>query len=149
MKMKRSLPPTYFLAAVLLMLACHVFVPVRRLLLFPWTLLGLIPVGLGIGLNLVADRAFKTHATTVKPFQTSTRLVTTEVFGFSRNPMYLGMVCILMGVAGLTGTLTPWLVIPVFMAVLTRVFIRVEEKRLAETFGEAYHAYTRRVRRWL
>jgi protein-S-isoprenylcysteine O-methyltransferase Ste14 len=149
MKMKRPLPPTYFLVAVLLMLACHVFVPVYRLLLFPWTLLGLIPVGVGIGLNLAADRAFKTHATTVKPFQTSTSLVTEGVFGFSRNPMYLGMVCILTGVAGLTGTLAPWLVIPVFMAVLTRVFIRAEEAMLAETFGEAYQAYKRRVRRWL
>lgn len=81
--MNRVFSPTYFLIALLLMLACHIFVPVSQVILFPWTLLGLIPLGVGIGLNVGADRAFKTHETTAKPFQTSVRLVTEGVFSFS------------------------------------------------------------------
>lgn len=47
--------------------------------------------------------------TTVKPFQESTALITDGVFRLSRNPMYLGFVLVLTGIATLLGSLTPWL----------------------------------------
>jgi steroid 5-alpha reductase family enzyme len=102
------------------------------------------PVIAGVALNLVADGAFHRAGTTVKPFQESSALLTDGVYRYSRHPMYLGFVLILIGVAILLGSLTPWVVIPVFAVLMEVVFIRVEERMLAEKFGPAWLAYKKR-----
>jgi protein-S-isoprenylcysteine O-methyltransferase Ste14 len=71
------------------------------------------------------------------------------VFHFSRNPMYLGFILIVLGVAMLLGTLSPWLVFPPFAWILSCFFVRREEMLLAETFGERWQAYKNVTRRWL
>src|SRR5690242_5301769 len=91
-------PPVFLAAALLAMVVAHFTLPVVELLRFPLTLIGLVPIAAGVVLNLVADRAFKRHGTTVKPFERSSTLMTTGVFGVSRNPMYLGMILLLVGV---------------------------------------------------
>jgi protein-S-isoprenylcysteine O-methyltransferase Ste14 len=131
------------------MLALHFLLPLGSILRFPVTLVGMLPVAVGLGLNLAADSAFRRHGTTVKPFERSSRLVTTGVFSATRNPMYLGMALGLLGVALLLGTLTPFIVVGIFAALVDRCFIRVEERMLAETFGAAWLAYSGRTRRWL
>ena len=147
--MTKVLPPTYFLAAIVLMLAMHFLVPVAVLVSFPWRLAGVLPVAAGIALNVVADRQFKERRTTVKPFQASAALITDRAFRWSRNPMYLGMILIVSGIAILAGSASPWLVVAVLAILLDRVFIVREERMLAETFGAAFEQYKRRVRKWL
>ena len=100
---KRVLPPTYFLASLALMAALAFAVPVAPLLAWPWRAAGVVPIAAGVWLNLAADRAFKERGTTVKPFERSSALVTGGAFRLTRNPMYLGMVLILIGVALLLG----------------------------------------------
>lgn len=92
---------------------------------------------------------FKLAGTTIKPFQESKTLVTTGIFRFSRNPMYLGFALILVGAAILLGSLTPFFVIPVFVILTEKQFIISEEIMLERTFGTAFLDYKRRVRRWL
>ena len=92
---------------------------------------------------------FRRRGTAIKPFQESSALVTDGVYRFTRNPMYLGMVIGLTGVACMLGTVTPLLVIPIFIWVIRTRFIRVEEGMLAERFGDEYVQYQARVRRWL
>ncbi|MCB0182563.1 MAG: isoprenylcysteine carboxylmethyltransferase family protein, partial [Anaerolineae bacterium] len=82
-------------------------------------------------------------------FEESTALVTGGLYQVSRNPMYLGMVLILAGVAILLGSLTPFGVIPVVIILLNRNFIRFEEQSLAQTFGPRWVEYRQRVRRWV
>ena len=146
---KRLLPPAYFGIAIVAMVAVHFLAPIALVLSFPLTLIGLAPIAAGIALNLVADRAFKERSTTIKPFERSTSLVTTGVFAWSRNPMYLGMVLFLLGLALLLGTATPFAVIVLFILLLDVKFIRAEERMLAETFGDDWSAYRGQVRRWL
>jgi protein-S-isoprenylcysteine O-methyltransferase Ste14 len=148
-EMKKVLPPTYFLLAIALAVVLHLLVPVRQLLTFPWRLLGLFPLAIGIVLNLLADQAFKKNNTTVKPFERSNILVTGGVFGISRNPMYLGMVLILLAVALLLGSATPFVVAFLFWAVLQYVFVVDEERMLEDTFGDRFRQYRQRVRRWI
>ena len=93
--------------------------------------------------------SFTRAGTPVVPFERSTTLVTGGSYRFTRNPMYLGMVLLLSGVAALLGTLSPWLVIPIFTAVIQTNFIRGEERFLEELFGDSYRAYKTRVRRWI
>ena len=63
--------------------------------------------------------------------------------------MYLGMVLILLGDAVVLGSLTPFAVPPAFAWLFSVRFIRLEEQRLAQLFGEQYREYQSRVRRWL
>jgi protein-S-isoprenylcysteine O-methyltransferase Ste14 len=149
MKFREVNPPTYFLFSVLLLIALHIFLPVTRLLTLPWNLLGLIPLAGGIYLNLAADQSFKRNQTTVKPQEKSSYLVTSGVFKISRNPMYLGMVIILFGLALIFGSFTPWLVVIAFAIFLDQLYIRFEEKNLHGTFGAQYSEYCKKVRRWI
>src|SRR5271166_1632304 len=143
------LPPAYFLASLALMAALAFALPIAVIAAWPWRAAGLIPIAAGVGLNLAADRAFKARGTTVKPFEPSSVLLTDGVFRITRNPMYLGMILILVGVAMLIGSLSPFLVVAGFAAIIETRFIPVEERMLAETFGDAWTAYCRRTRRWI
>ena len=146
---KTLLPPTYFLASLSLMAALAFALPLADILSWPWRALGAAPLAAGVWLNLAADRAFTARGTTVRPFERSSALVSDGVFRISRNPMYLGMILILVGVAMLTGSLSPFLVAAGFAAIIETRFMPVEERMLAETFGEAWTAYCGRTRRWL
>ena len=149
MVMKKVQPPVYFFLALLLMTALHLLLPLNALISFPWNLAGLVPVGIGASLNILADRSFKFHITTVKSFQKSSVLVRDSVFKYSRNPMYLGMILILVGIAIVMGSVTPWIIVPLFVVLIDRIFIQPEELMLEETFGSAFQAYRKRVRRWI
>ena len=108
------LPPVLLCIAILLMALLHVFVPVARVLTLPWRFSGAVLIIAGLALNVWADRLFKRAGTWLKPFDPSSSLVLNGPFLFSRNPMYLGMVLVLAGIAVALGGATPWLVIPVF-----------------------------------
>jgi protein-S-isoprenylcysteine O-methyltransferase Ste14 len=149
MKNKRALPPTYIFLTIVVMVVIHFIFPVARVISFPWRFLGAIPLALGIVLNLIADRAFKKHQTTVKPFEESTALITSGVFRITRHPMYLGFALILIGLAVFMGSLLPYAVIAVFAITMDRVFIRVEERMLEEKFGNVWSEYRQKVRRWI
>jgi protein-S-isoprenylcysteine O-methyltransferase Ste14 len=146
---KRTLPPTYFLASLALMAALAFTLPVAPLLSGWQRAIGLVPIAAGVWLNLAADRAFKELGTTVRPFERSSALATGGVFRLSRNPMYLGMILMLIGVALLLGALSPLLVAAGFAAIIDTRFVPAEEQMLAETFGDAWTAYRDRTRRWI
>jgi protein-S-isoprenylcysteine O-methyltransferase Ste14 len=63
--------------------------------------------------------------------------------------MYLGMVLILLGIAVLMGSLTPYAIVVVFTVLMDMIFIRVEEKMLEEKFGKVWLEYAQKVRRWV
>jgi protein-S-isoprenylcysteine O-methyltransferase Ste14 len=149
MKNKPILPPTYLLIAIVIMVALHFIFPAAIIIRMPWNLLGVIPLAAGVILNLVADRDFKKHQTTVKPFEEATVLITTGVYRLSRNPMYLGFELILIGVALLLGSLTPLAVVILFPILMEALFIRVEEQMLTQQFGPSWLAYQKEVRRWI
>ena len=143
------MPPVYFLLAVLLIAALHWFLPVARIIDAPLSYVGVLIIGVGFIVVVAPARAFEAHATAIRPFEESDVLVTDGLFRISRNPMYLGMVIILVGVAVLLGTLTPFIPIPLFVMLIRQRFILEEEAMLSETFGEQYLEYKRSVRRWI
>lgn len=143
------LPPQGLLIALALMAALHFLLPAATLVGSPWRWAGLLPAAIGLTLVLHSAQLFDRARTTIVPFHASSALVTTGFFRITRNPMYLGMVLLLGGVAMLFGTLTPWCMPPLFALWIDRRFIAAEERMLAERFGTAYDAYRAQVRRWL
>lgn len=143
------LPPMFLLGAMALMAMLHGLVPLTQLLVFPWRALGAIFIVAGLGLNIWASGLFKQVGTAIKPFAKSSSLILDGPFRLSRNPMYLGMIVLLIGIAIGLGSVTPWLVIPAFVVLVSRRFVVAEEHKMEVEFGAKYLAYCARVRRWL
>lgn len=149
MKLTKIMPPTWMLIAIIAMLILNFLLPLGWIIPPLWNIIGLVFLVSGMILNLVADRAFQRVGTTVKPYQESSSLVTDGVFQMSRNPMYLGMGLILTGIAVILRSVSPFLVIIPFAIVIDRIYIRVEERMLAEKFGPSWNVYKAKTRRWL
>jgi protein-S-isoprenylcysteine O-methyltransferase Ste14 len=141
-------PPHYFLMSLIAMACLRVLVEGAPLLgTLSW--LGAAPILAGIAVAILAARQFERAGTNIVPLTPSTTLVTDGMFAWSRNPMYSSMTAILIGTAMLLDRAWPWIVVPVFVAILRLHFIRHEERLMEATFGQAYLDYKRRVRRWL
>lgn len=149
-----KIPPPLVAAAIAgAMYAAAALIPPGGMVLAPglrvWAALAL--AGVGACLDLAGLLAFRKAHTTVNPLtpQRSSAVVTNGIYGFTRNPMYLGLVLILLGLAVYLAS--PWALLgPVlFVAFITRFQILPEERALAARFGASYSAYCARVRRWL
>jgi len=147
--MKPLMPPTYLLLSIVVMFCLHFLSPILVLIPFPWNFLGVVPLAVGIALNVRCSSLFEKAGTTIKPFEQSSQLLTEGPYRVSRHPMYLGMAVVLVGIAIVLGSVAPFLVIPCFMWVITRRFIRAEERALEEKFGPAYVVYKAHTRRWI
>jgi protein-S-isoprenylcysteine O-methyltransferase Ste14 len=117
-----------------------------------WRYAGAAVFGLmALIMALAGFRAFWRARTTINPVQIdeASRLVTTGIYGVSRNPMYVALTALLAGLAcWLPGGWT--FVGPVAFALfIQRVQILPEERVLQAKFGREYQDYRRRVRRWL
>jgi protein-S-isoprenylcysteine O-methyltransferase Ste14 len=145
----KVLPPVYFLAAMVVEVIAHYLAPLLILVAGPWRWFGAALIAIGSVFVVLPARQFQARGTTIKPFQDATVLVSDGFFGVSRNPMYLGMVVVVAGIALLLGSLSPFIVTLVFALVLDRRFILLEERSLEQRFGDSFRAYRARVRRWL
>ena len=92
---------------------------------------------------------FHKARTTTVPGETSTRLVTTGPYQFSRNPMYLGLVFAYIGEAGLLIQVWPLFILLLAIAYVNWIVIPIEEVRLQEDFGNQYEQYYTKVHRWI
>lgn len=110
---------------------------------------GFLLLVVGVLLMAAGVLTFKRHGTPVPTDQPTTTLVTTGVYGVSRNPLYLALTAIYLGIGLLLPSLLVLaLVVPVLVLMHYGVVLR-EEAYLDRRFGDAYRAYKARVRRWL
>ena len=142
------IPPVYLLISLLLMLVLHYQLPLLRLIPAPYSYTGISLIIAGLCLAILGAGMFRRADTPVRPFRKSTTLVVHGLFRYSRNPMYLGLLLALLGTAILLGSLSPFLVIPVFFVIIREGYVKHEERFLEELFGDAYRSYKQRVRRW-
>ena len=111
-------------------------------------------LGLGFGvvgaaLIALSVAALTRSGTTVMPDGASTALVTSGPYGYFRNPIYLGEVLVLFGVAELTKNAWFAAAAVAFAVLVTGLQIMAEERHLEAQFGDAYRAYKARTRRWI
>ena len=141
------MPPRLLLLYGIVGTVLHFVLGGPVLLRLPW--LGAALFVAGLALMLWGRRTFVRIGTTIKPFERTHTLVVAGPFRFTRNPMYLGIVAMLVGVALALGTTAPWLAAVALALTLQLRFIRHEERALAASLGEPYERYRRSVRRWL
>ena len=124
-------------------------------LLGPWPtivrlpVLGGVLVVLGFSCMMWARLLFTSRQTTLFVGRPSSQLVCDGPFRFSRNPMYVGVVVSLVGLALWVGTWPFYMTVPITFLFLNFFHIPREERMLRESFGEPYRVYSQEVRRWL
>jgi len=119
---------------------------------FKWQeLLALLLLIVALSVIASAVATFRRLQTTVNPLQpkSASALATSGVFKYSRNPMYLGMLFVLIALSVYTGALASVLLVPGFIAYISIMQIEPEEQAMSELFGGEFTDYCHRVRRWL
>lgn len=144
-----DIPPVWLVGALALVWLQAWLLPV---LLWPFALAGMLGFVLFWGGLIVMAAAFfefMRAKTTPVPHQTATSLITRGIFQLSRNPIYLGDAMILSSVIIWWGA---WLLLPLvpgFVLLITRRFIKDEERRLKDAFGPEFAAWSKETRRWI
>ena len=144
--MKITFPPVILLASIVLQIILLFSFPISVDLS---SLLGLILILSGISLVFVSLRFMRKMKTTFIPDGTPEVLISSGPFKFSRNPIYLGMLTILVGVAFLMSSLSAIIIAIVFGTIINFTWIAHEEKKLHELFSEDWENYSSKVRRWI
>jgi len=105
----------------------------------------------GFSILILAVSLFKKQNTTINPIkiENASSLITSGVFEYSRNPMYLGMVMILLGIALMFNFIGGILFTLLFAIYITKYQIRPEEEVMERLFGGDYLKYKNSVRVWL
>ena len=105
----------------------------------------------GVGIAILGVVSFRRAGTTVNPLQpaAASQLVVSGIYRWTRNPMYLGMLLVLLGWGVFLGNVLAFIPAAAFIPLINRLQIGPEERILAATFGPAFTAYQSAVRRWL
>ena len=127
------------------------FMPISELISTPWNQMGILVMLVAMctdGLSLL--QFFRVH-TSINPIhpEKSKVLVTTGLYRHTRNPMYLGLLLLLLGLGIFLGSASPFITLPIFIVILTVQQIIPEEKILEQKFGQQYRDYKQSVKRWL
>jgi protein-S-isoprenylcysteine O-methyltransferase Ste14 len=142
-------PPFAFAIPFCIGLLIHRFYPIglgpREILAIP----GLILAVGGFLLVLFAMGFFVRARTSPLPIKPTTAIVATGPYRFTRNPMYVGMTLLYVGLALWLDSLWPLLLLPAALWVVQRYVIAREEVYLEAKFGDEYRRYKERVRRWI
>ena len=111
--------------------------------------LGVVLTVAGIGLNAWAMPKFRQAQTSVIPYKPTTAIIATGPYSVTRNPIYLGMTLLYIGITLIVNTIWPLVLLPFVLAVMQRGVIEREERYLERKFGDEYLSYKSRVRRWI
>ncbi len=144
-------PPGYMLIFAGCMWLLNQHLPLMEIVSSPWNKMGLVVIATALSLDLSSLFLFFRRKTSPNPFNpnSASKLVTTGMYQYTRNPMYVGLALLLTGWAVFLGSLSPFLLIPLFIVVLNVQQIIPEEQVLETKFGDNYLDYKQSVRRWL
>jgi protein-S-isoprenylcysteine O-methyltransferase Ste14 len=148
--MKKLLPPGLFLVFVVLMACVCWALGSAHAVPYPYNLAGWVLLAAGLGVSLYHSRLFKKTGANIMTFGTPTKFVTSGLYRYSRNPMYLGFVLALLGAALLyQAAISSFLLVGVFWLIADRWYIRYEEAEMLRIFGDEYRDYCKNTPRWI
>jgi len=143
-----SIPPNYFYLAIILTVVFHFILPKFNYIQSPYNYLGVILIILGLWLTIWPWQIFKKHNTSER-FVQSKALVTEGPYEFSRNPMYLGMTLVLLGLVIVIQNILSFIFPVLFFLVIHFMFVPYEEEKNEQDFGQKYLGYKNKVRKWI
>lgn len=146
----RNLTPiTCLVLGIVLAITVHRTIASMQIIPEPITIFGIVPIILGIALFACAVSCFARKKTDIRPGGVPTAFIQSGPYRYTRNPIYMANMLVLLGVCILLGSLLPFITIPLYFIIIRIVIVPFEEKRLESIFGREYVDYKKRVRRWL
>jgi protein-S-isoprenylcysteine O-methyltransferase Ste14 len=142
-------PPLIYVVLFGLGLLLHQIVPLTVLPVIPARAAALIFLGAGVLLAASALLLFRRTHTSLVPIKPTTALVVRGPYRLTRNPMYLGLLCVYIAVALWFGLIWALILVPLVVLAVQRLAITKEERYLEQKFGDAYRQYRAHVRRWI
>ena len=142
-------PPLIYVAGFVLGLALERFLPVLVLPKIPSRVAAVLCIAVGVTIAVWSVGLFHRERTSFVPIKPTTTLVIYGPYRFTRNPMYLGLVCLYAGLALWFGVFWALILLPAVMALIRRYVIIREEQYLERKFGGEYLKYKADVRRWI
>jgi protein-S-isoprenylcysteine O-methyltransferase Ste14 len=143
-------PPIWTLAYVLIAFGLSRLAGEQPVAALPGVPFAVALIVAGLSLILPAAILFRREGTEINPTSaTNRKLVTSGPFRFTRNPMYLGLVIVALGIAFWVGTWPMFLVPIATFATANWTHIPFEEAKMRRQFGADFDVYTRKVRRWI
>lgn len=142
-------PPPIALLLIAISIFLHFTFPIMRIIYYPYNLLGIGVIVVGLFIMIWGVKAFQKLETPLIPGEKPKKVVIKGPFTFSRNPMYLGFVIFLLGIAILLGSIIAFISPIGFFLIIHFFFIPFEEKLMEKTFGKKYIEYKKSVRRWI
>jgi protein-S-isoprenylcysteine O-methyltransferase Ste14 len=142
-------PPRIAMALLTFATVFHAAFPAQSSYFYSSVILSVALVSAGFTVMMLAWWKFKQRKVAICPTADTDYLITDGIYRLTRNPMYLGMVAMLGGVAVFFGTLPFFAVTIVYFILIDRWFCPYEEEKLLVTFGRDYDAYRSKVRRWV
>lgn len=150
--MKLKIPPILLLIfAIGLMWMIDQYLHVDALIFVRLYYVSIGFFAVGVLWVILGLREFDRLSTTSNPrnIEKASALVTTGIYRISRNPMYVGLACILVAAAFYLDNLLTLLVVPLFVWYMNRYQIKPEEQVMEEKFGDEFREYKSKVRRWI
>ncbi len=141
------IPPALMVYIIVIYVVLYSCISALNLITFPYNLMGLVIALWGFKMMRKAQKLFRKHQTTYK-YDKSTTLITEGPYSQSRNPMYVAMIYILIGLAVFSQNVLSFFFPIIFWAVNHFFNIPQEERWMEETFGSVYRTYKKKVRRW-
>jgi protein-S-isoprenylcysteine O-methyltransferase Ste14 len=142
------LPPIVLLACIAVMILLDWQVPVIELWGAPYSWLGYSLIVIELTIASWHARLFRRLGTNINTYGEAATLTREGLFRFTRNPMYLGFVMILLGVGICLGSTSPFVMVVGFILLTRYWYIDFEEKELYKKFGKSYLEYQQQVPRW-
>lgn len=142
-------PPMLFALPLVLSIQLDRLQPVALVPGMYGTVLGIVILSLALIFIPTAPILFAIHKTTIVPHRTARTLIERGPYRISRNPMYVGLVLVYLGVTFLLDSAWPLLLLPLPVLMMQLKTIPYEEAALEKAFGDVYRDYARRVRRWI
>jgi protein-S-isoprenylcysteine O-methyltransferase Ste14 len=143
-------PPLIYLGAILIALAldrwlrhCPIFTSTG------WRWSGVVFIVAGVVLAVTGRRAMLAAETNINPFKPTTAIVSSGPFRFTRNPLYLALTLLYVGLSLVANTWWGFLLLPPVLLLIHFGVVTREERYLEGKFGESYWEYRARVRRYL
>ena len=142
-------PPVAALLHMIAAFVLHKIFPLYLPFAYIFPILGGLIALMGLLLAFAAVRELTRARTTIDPHGSVSAVVRSGPYQFTRNPIYLSFLCMLIGFPLLFGTFWGLILAPVFIFFMNRLVIEHEEAYLEKKFGDVYTSYKSRVRRWL
>ena len=142
-------PPLVALLFIVIAYFLGRFVPLPFLVPAILRNIGLLLTFIGFLFGIGAFLEFRKARTTLDPHGSSKQIVSSGVYRFSRNPIYLGFLLMVVGLPLTSGLYWGIIVAPFYIIMMNRLVIQYEEAYLEKKFGKTYTSYTSQVRRWL